>query len=126
MAECYNAPRAENLTISPSPDMRKGPVSRVGNAQLVLVLAGSTEEEPTVIRLARDLPATGPKVLDHAEKILLTLFHNLMRDGFSGFGTRPLRHRVDAAQADQGGRVVECSQAFPSRWRNYSSPFRHV
>ncbi len=82
------------------------------HATLVLTLGDGAECATTTMSLEADLPETGPKVLDHAEQTLLTLFHDLMRSGFCGFGTRLARQRAEAAQADRGGRVVECSQPY--------------
>lgn len=64
------------------------------NAKVVPTLGDGAESATTVMSVEAGLPETGPKVLDHAGKILFTLFHDLMRSAFCGFGTRLARQRA--------------------------------
>ncbi len=82
------------------------------NANLVLSLRDTNESSPMIISMDMDLPDTGAKVLDRAEEALLTLFHTVLRESFSGFGTRLARQLADAVQAERGGVVCECAQPY--------------
>ena len=82
------------------------------NANLVLSLRDTNESSPMIISMDMDLPDTGAKGLDRAEEALLTLFHTVLRESFSGFGTRLARQLADAVQAERGGVVCECAQPY--------------